>query len=246
MDLDARPELNKERFNCPFCGAYTQQVWGALNMYSTINGNGGTGTVFASDAPPTRVLLDRDPPRWGFPDWPEWFMSECSSCTRRSVWREEKMVFPLASPLQAPHPDLPADAAALYEEARAVEPHSRRAAAALARASLERFLRSRDGADPKARLADLIGDLKGQVTSPLWKLLTAIRYIGNTSLHRDADDNELVALFISGDAADVIVPFFGAINMLVEELITAPNRSEAIYLMIPEGVREIAEREGKK
>lgn len=41
MDLDARPELNKERFNCPFCGAYTQQVWGALNMYSTINGNGG-------------------------------------------------------------------------------------------------------------------------------------------------------------------------------------------------------------
>lgn len=75
------------------------------------------------------------------------------------------MVFPLASPLQAPHPDLPADAAALYEEARAVEPHSRRAALALARASLERFLRSRDGADPKARLADLIGDLKGQVTS---------------------------------------------------------------------------------
>lgn len=44
----------------------------------------------------------------------------------------------------------------------------------------------------------------------------------------------------------MIVPFFGAINMLVEELITAPNRSEAIYLMIPEGVREIAEREGKK
>jgi hypothetical protein len=159
------------------------------------------------------------------------------------MWRGSKLMFPLTSSVDAPHPDMPADAAELYEEARAVLPHSRRAAAALARASLERFLREFENAPPKQRLDELIASLSGRIPEPLWKLLTALRVVGNDSLHSDTD--ELVVLYLDGGESEVIEPLFGAINSLVEQLITLPAKADALYGMIPQAKRDDAERKAE-
>lgn len=173
-----------------------------------------------------------------------WTSSTCTACDQSSVWRGDDLAYPRKGSAPRPHPDMPEAALSLYEEASEVLPISRRAAAALARASLETLLRRLPGANPKHRLTDLIAGLQGKVTGPLWQLLTGLRYIGNTSLHGSGadEDSPLVALFLEGEASEIVDPFFGAINTLVEELITQPAKIGALYEMIPESVRTQAEK----
>lgn len=125
-------------------------------------------------------------------------------------------------------------------EAAQVLPHSRRAAAALARASLEAFLREADTEPGRKNLQVRIGELKAQINPALWKVLTALRVVGNDSLHGDSD--ELIALYLHGEPAEVVEPFFSAINALVEELITQPRKADELYGLIPITKREAAER----
>lgn len=170
-----------------------------------------------------------------------WRASVCVSCKQGSVWRGDQLVYPGISQAPSPHPSMPDGARELYEEAALVLPLSRRAAAALARASLERLLRSLPNADSKARLDDLIASLSSRVSHRLWQTLTALRYLGNSSLHEDTQ-SELVTLYLEGDAAEVVEPVFGAINAIVEEVIVQPTVADDLYSMIPESVRAAAER----
>ncbi|MFT2706214.1 DUF4145 domain-containing protein [Clavibacter zhangzhiyongii] len=154
-------------------------------------------------------------------------------------------MYPVAQPSLPPHDRMPQGAREIYEEAQRVLPVSRRAAAALARAALERFLRDRDTGGGRKSLDDLIAELDGQVSYPLWQLLTGLRVIGNTALHDSGQEEGLVALFLDGDAATVVEPFFGALNDLVDELIVRPERAATYYDMLPAGVREGAERKAR-
>lgn len=170
-----------------------------------------------------------------------WFASVCTACSQGSVWRGDQLIYPPKSGAVPPHDAMPGTAKELYLEASAVLPHSRRAAAALARASLERLLRALPDADPRARLDGLIADLSSVVSPKLWQLLTVLRYVGNDSLHGDGS-SELVSLYLEGDVAGIVEPIFGAINSIVEELIVQPTEAERLYKMIPEGVRRSAEQ----
>lgn len=155
------------------------------------------------------------------------------------------MVYPMGSTVPRAHPDMPVDVAELYEEARNVLPISRRASAALARATLERLLRNIEDGTKDERLDELIARLSGRVTAPLWKLLTALRVVGNDTLHGSGTE-DLVALYLEGDASEVAEPFFGAINSVVEELITQPAAAEALYSLLPETKRAEAERKASR
>lgn len=172
----------------------------------------------------------------------DWFHSRCAACSRGAVWRGDELVYPQSSSTVQPHPEMPEAAKELYLEAAAVLPHSKRAAAALARAALERLLRGLPNAQPKDRLADLVAALSTSVSPTLWQLLTLLRFIGNDSLHGDGS-SELVTLYLDGDAAEIVEPVFGAINSIVEEVIVQPAEAARLYAMIPEGVRMSAERE---
>lgn len=236
----AGPTFLLERFVCARCGAFAHQRWINLEVRHTSR-QGSNWRIYADDS--RAFYVDGAQFYAGEGGRHEWRVSHCVSCDQGSVWRQNAMVFPLASGGPLPHPEMPSDVLELYEEARNVLPISRRASAALARAALERFLRSQEGADPKSRLDELIGELSGTVTQSLWKLLTGLRVIGNTSLHGDdGEPNEIVALFLEGDASQVVEPFFGAINALVEELITQPRKADELYAMIPQAKREAAER----
>lgn len=171
---------------------------------------------------------------------PQWFATLCVSCNSPSVWRDGSLVFPRTSTAPRPHVDMPDDAKALYEEARAVLVDSRRAAAALARAALEAFLKSRDEQPSHRNLQVRVGELKDRISGSLWQVLTALRIVGNDALHGGEDG--LVYLYLSNEDADMAEAFFGALNQLVEELVTVPQRAAELYGMIPEAKREAAER----
>jgi len=171
----------------------------------------------------------------------DWFASVCVACSQGCVWRGDQLIYPQVSQVAEPHPEMPEAARELYNEAALVLPVSRRAAAALARAALERLLRALPGAEAGARLDELIAALAPQVSHKLWQTLTALRYLGNDTLHNETK-SELVALYLDGDAAAVVEPIFGAINLIFEEVIVQPRIADDLYAMLPEGVRATAER----
>lgn len=156
------------------------------------------------------------------------------------MWRGDALLFPAGSTVDPPHPDMPSLASELYSEAREVLPISRRAAAALARASLEALLRELDTQSQGKRLDDLIAELRTRIGKTLWQLLTALRVVGNDALHSDSDG--LVVLFLNGDRDVAVEPLFGAINEIVEQVVTQPAKANQLYAMIPEGKRATAER----
>lgn len=216
------PEKFLDVFTCPHCEAITGQSWRTVDSQSPMS------------------VMNNEPAR------PSWSLATCvsDSCRGQSMWREDVMVWPLVSSAPAPHDTMPADARELYEEARAVLPHSRRAAAALVRGSLERLLRAHLGSND--RLDEMIAALSTQVSRALWQILTAVRVLANTSLHRDDEAPELLELFLEGDLAEVVDPYFIAINLLVEELIAAPAQAAELFATLPAAKREEAERKAQR
>lgn len=230
------------RFSCPRCQAFSYHVRGELSLLAH-SGNGQVYTGFSDIGESfyvegTRIRTRRPVAQ------PIWSVTLCASCNAPSVWRGMQLIFPMESEAPAPHPDMPEEAKELYVEAAQVLPHSRRAAAALARASLEAFLRETDSETNRKNLQARIAELKNQINPALWKVLTALRVVGNDSLHGDGD--ELIALYLHGEVAEVVEPFFGAINALVEELITQPRKADELYELIPSAKREAAERAATK
>jgi len=239
MPTNVSPRVDLDRFNCLRCTSFSHHVWTDLRVLAAVNSGSSKFTEFSDDT--DSFVVDQGRFTAGFEgQQSEWKASLCLSCNASTVWRNDDVVYPMSSSLPPAHPDMPASAAELYKEARDVFPLSRRASAALARAALERLLREEAGASPKDRLDDLIAHLRNRIGDPLWQLLTTIRYVGNTTLHGD-DGQELVALFLEGSDADVAEPMLGAMNALVEELITQPAKAASLYAMIPEGVRKSAE-----
>jgi len=227
---------SESRFECSRCGTFSYHIRKPL-MVSLMNGTSsltdqsGHFRVMGNDVAVTKTSPS------------DWNAKFCSSCNTASVWRLGTRVYPFGSTGPSPHPDMPEAARELYEEASLVLPSSRRAAAALARASLESLLKEVAPSSAHKNLQSRVGALRGSVNESLWKLLTALRVVGNDSLHGDQD--ELVIMYLEGAAAEVVEPFFGAINSLVEELITQPRKAQELYDLIPAAKREAAERAGQ-
>ncbi|MEV8272682.1 DUF4145 domain-containing protein [Microbacterium sp. NPDC077184] len=232
------PGLNQ--FTCPRCKVMSHHERRQL-LIQTTSSNMTMDVPFSDEAGPFRVdgtliRLTRSQPE------NVWEMTLCVACSQASVWRGDVLIYPRESAVPPPHPDMPDAARELYEEARRVLPDSRRAAAALARAALESFLKSQDESGKRMNLQTRIGNLRGLVNEPLWKVLTALRVVGNDSLH--GDDDELVTMYLSGEDGGIVEPLFGALNALVEEMITLPRKAEALYSMIPDAKRSAAESAG--
>ena len=168
-----------------------------------------------------------------------WAMSMCFACQKGSVWRGIRVVYPITNAFDGPHADMPAVAAMIYEEARAVGVVSRRAGAALARAALEQLLKDLLQ-EETGRLDDRITALSGRVSMPLWQMLTVLRHAGNKSLHGADDSDVLVAFVLDDDSGEMFGLLFSAVNDLVEELVTRPKQVAAPFGQLPAGVASAA------
>lgn len=224
---DDLPGFGKNAFFCPHCGVRSQQHqfdvaensaerWGEL-LESPV-GQGG----------PTRT----------------WSATRCGTCSCICLWHGTALVYPTAAGVLArPHQDMPEKARALFLEAVAVFPHSRRAAAALARAALEQLLREA-GVEGK-QLDELVAAAHSRLPQHLWELLNVVRVLGNESLHGRGKAAELIAVYLDeADAANAEM-IIKAINEACEALIAAPARASALYGLIPEGARESVEHKAE-
>ncbi len=222
------PQLLAESFECPRCGAFAHQEWFNLEY-----------------KPDKASKYDwfSDDDDWGASTHHEhsWRASRCAACRDFSVWRGRSLAFPSTTLLTEPaHPKMDPKARELYEEAAGVLPVSRRAAAALARASLEAQLKALGVGTESDRLDARIAHLGDQVTTSLWQTLTVLRDVGNKALH-EPDSSGLVAIVLDNSDAELAAFLLAAINEVVEELVAKPARAEELFQSLPEGVRATAE-----
>lgn len=233
------PNYHEPRFNCALCGAFAAQAWRELT-YRSWQDEQGTVTH-----EPVRDLaggpLHKPASRRA-----EWDASLCAACEDHSLWINGQLTYPgNRSGLAVPEPaeDMPREVEDLYREAAAVLPHSRRAAAALCRASLERLAKVLTPEEPaRATLDERLIALHSKTTDALARGLQVIRHAGNTALHGARDDDESVVIYMGGDETDVIDLFFITINELVVELVSRPARLQAAYALLPEQKRVAIER----
>ena len=236
--VSRQPRLHSERFICPRCNSFAAQTWHDLS-YPAKNERGGTSWNPARDieigAKEVEGVDETYVDTW-------WRMSECASCTHRSVWHAGNLTYPVQSPAPLPSEDMPPAVRELYEEASAVAAVSKRAGAALARATLERLLKALDRDAPKkSRLDDYIARVIPNVNVATGKLLTLIRHVGNKSLHVEEIPDDAIVLLLNDDDAQLLGVIFQTINDVVDELITRPKQVALLYDAVPITVRAAAE-----
>lgn len=220
---DTLPKLNKDGFDCPRCGHFAHQNWHPV------------------DASETKYI-----PEVGSRN--RWKKAICARCQRPSLWRDNEMIYPLARVGPQPHADMPEPVRDLYDEAAAVSVVSRRAGAALARATVERLVKHLDPDAPtKARLDDRIARLSGRISTPLQQLLDIVRVLGNDMLHVDDEPGELVVLVLDDEQGpEVIELVLRAANDLVDELITRPKTTGTLWSHLSPGTQKAIQQKQEK
>ena len=106
------PSHNIEGYHCPYsnCGVYSKQNWYMSAHYFqtyTFKGN-----IHSED-------------RFNY--------AVCDRCDDISIWRDEKLLYPIQSLAPRPHKDMPDEVINEYKEAREIFGSSPRASAALLR-----------------------------------------------------------------------------------------------------------------
>lgn len=230
---DRVPKLRAESFECPRCGAFAHQDW----EWIMLGNESGDFEVF-QDEPLSPSDAYSNPAR---ARKLQWHSSLCFSCKKYTVWRGSSIIFPPHSKDSlSPHALMSAKSSELFGEATEVLPISPRAAAALARAAMESELRLLLD-DRRSNLHGLIGKLSDKISTSLWQALTVLRETGNKALHGDKDSGVVAILLDESDAE--LTPFLlSAVNQIVDEMVARPKLAEDLYGLLPDGVREAAER----
>ncbi len=130
------------------------------------------------------------------------------------------MVDPLASNAPLPHPDMPEGVSNDFEEARQVLPLSPRGACALLRLGVQKLCVDL-GESGKNINEDIAALVKKGLLPQVQQSLDFLRVVGNNAVHPgqlDLKDDEPTALHL-----------FTAMNLIVEQLISAPKHAAALY-----------------
>jgi hypothetical protein len=219
MTKQVNPTVDATSFNCPHCGAHAHQTWIQLNS---------GGPVFANGA---RLDKSRQPSISGSANGQfkiellqNLNVTQCYSCKRLSIWVFDKIVWPAATTLNAPHEDMPDDVRSDYLEAAAIVDLSPKGAAALLRLAVERLM---PHVDAKAKNINAsIGLLVSKGLDPkIQKALDVMRVIGNEAVHPgqiDLNDDKATALRL-----------FDLVNLIVQALITTPKQIESMFDSLP-------------
>ena len=150
------PAASKSAFNCPHCGAYSQQYWHSL-----------VGRPWTNDANKEMQFLTA---------------ALCNHCGDWSLWYRGNLVHPAVLTAPFAHADMPPDVSGDYNEARAIADRSPRAAAALLRLALQKLLGHLGQANKS--LNDAIGALVKQgLDANIQKALDILRITGNNAVH---------------------------------------------------------------
>ena len=149
------PKFKSTGFNCPMCGAFSDQYWYIVGLY---NGTSYSGIV------------------------KDYNISNCRHCKQYAVWIDEKMIYPFSGTAPLPNPDMPDDVRFDYEEARNIIAISPRGAAALLRLAIQKLCKhlGESGENINDDIAVLV---KKGLPQKLQQALDSVRVIGNNAVH---------------------------------------------------------------
>lgn len=231
MEDYVAPELQKNGFNCPNCGAFSQQRWYGTAKTSTVTIKkplGGSNALQGQD--------DQEAHHLGEIDYLN--VAYCTKCGNYSFWFNEKMIYPKSSIAPLPLEDMPKNVKEDFNEARMIIDESPRGAAALLRLALEKLM-PQVGAEGK-KIDQMIGYLVREKNLPvqIQRALDALRVIGNEAVHPGELDLK--------DDTETALALFRVLNVIVHTMIIQPKEIDDLYEMIPETKKEGIKNRDKK
>ena len=219
------PQVGKDAFHCPSCGAYAHQTW-----YQT--------QVLRLDDETTELVPDEqaeNPTLQALSNLTralspatvvssQFRVSHCERCTELAVWMHERLLWPHGGSAPPPNVDLPEQVADDYREAAAIAHDSPRGAAALLRLAVEKLCRHL--VSPHKNLYDCIRILVAKGLEPgSSKPSTMSGVIGNNAVHPDNIDRR--------DDAPTVATLFNLVNVIAEQTITRPKQMQTMYDTLP-------------
>jgi hypothetical protein len=164
MDFVA-PQRDKDAFNCPYCQAYSHQIWYDGRKYRAGN-------------------LD---------SIEKLSIATCSRCGKNSYWINDKNIYPEETGIPNPNEDLDEEIKTDYLEAASIINKSSRGAAALLRLAIQKLCKQlgQSGDNINDDIANLV---KNGLPVQIQQALDIVRVIGNESVHPGTidlnDDND--------------------------------------------------------
>lgn len=149
------------------------------------------------------------------------------------------MLYPSGTSAPMPSPDLPEVCEKDYMEARDIVDRSPRGTAALLRLVIQKLCKHLGL--PGKKIDDDIKVLvrDKNLSEMVQQSLDAIRVIGNNAVHPGELSLE--------DDQETALTLFELINIIVDEMITKPNKAKALYDRLPQGAKDaIAKRDAAK
>jgi len=155
--------------------------------------------------------------------------SICSLCNSRTIWKDEKMIYPDIALVPSPNEDLPEEIKMEYYEAASVFSKSPKSSAALLRLALQKLCKhlGEKGDNINTDIKSLVA--KGLPVT-IQKAMDSIRVVGNNAVHPgeiNPNDNPEVAAML-----------FKCINLIAQTMITQPREIDEVFGKLPEGSRE--------
>lgn len=117
------PNLDMNSFTCPYCNTLSQQVSDSGRAYFFKDKY--DFNYFNPGGKHVKIEI-----------------TTCQSCLNYHVWINGKMVIPNVTNIPMPLEDMPNDIKELYNEARDVFPHSKRATSCIIKISITEIMRS--------------------------------------------------------------------------------------------------------
>ncbi len=220
-------EFKKKSFNCPICNVYSRQVWAHFGI------NGNIEQVYTNlsslDIPTRNVSTEYDE---------NLSIALCSNCEMHSVWFNQIMIHPLLSSAPQPVENMPENVLRDFNEARNVFNISAKASAALLRLALQKLCEELGGGGKNIN-DDIQLLVRNGLPQKIQKALDIVRVIGNDSVHPGQID--------VNDNPEIAISLFEMINIIVERMITEPQKIDKVYSSLPENKRKaIEDRDAKK
>ena len=194
-----QPKVYSNSFTCPHCGVLSKQRWN----WATWKLETGYDIEYAENK--LRV---------GY----------CDHCGERTLWIEEKMLFPENGQAPFPNPEMPESVRKLYLEAASISNKSPKGAAALLRLSIQLLCK-----ELGEKGENINNDIKELVKKGLpvivQQSLDIVRVTGNDAVHPGQIDT---------DDINVVNKLFELINVIIEYMIALPKQVSGLYSSLPQ------------
>ena len=220
------PKFELDAFNCPHCGAHSNQLWYNVFISDDFVQNYGDGNLAVLCYDYNRIQKMK--------------VAICNRCKKPSFWfAPDTMFYPNGGTSILPSNDMPSDVKQDYLEARSIMHLSPRGASALLRLAIQKLCKHLGGNGDNIN-SDIALLVQGGLPVKLQQALDSVRVIGNNAVHPGQID--LI------DDVDTVEKLFSLINIICDNQITQPKLIDQFYQeKIPQNLKDaIDKRDGSK